>query len=433
VTARPPYEPAEAYPDCLRDESRRTGRAESISFPVTEADVIRQLQEAARQGRAVTVQGARTGITGGAVPDGGHILNLSKMDRVGGLHRTADGGGFAITTQPGVLLSELRRRIEKKDFDTAGWSAGAVDALEAFRASGDWFFSPDPTETSASIGGMAACNASGALSFAYGAMRRHITRIRVVLVDGDVLELARPEPRAAGRAFTLTTAAGRAISGTLPGYAMPAVKSAAGYYAQDDMALLDLFIGAEGTLGVITELDLLLLPAPGVRWGVMSFLPDSAAAVTFVEALRAAPERPVAMEYFNGDALRLLRTQKEQNAAFGELPAVPEEWNAAVYLEYHGADEEAVEAQVAAMAELLEAQGGDMEATWLAAEARDMVRLKNFRHALPEAVNMLIDRRRQQEPKLTKLGTDLAVGDAYLRETDGDVRAGPGPRRTWSR
>jgi len=61
------------FPDCLRDESRRAGRADSVSFPKTEEDVKRHLAKARAGGMKVTVQGARTGITAGAVPEGGHI------------------------------------------------------------------------------------------------------------------------------------------------------------------------------------------------------------------------------------------------------------------------------------------------------------------------------------------------------------------------
>jgi len=62
------------------------------------------------------------------------------------------------------------------------------------------------------------------------------------------------------------------------------------------------------------------------------------------------------------------------------------------------------------------AQGGDEDATWLAGDARELEKLKAFRHAVPEAVNLLIDERRRKEPSLTKLGTDLAVPDASLED-----------------
>jgi D-lactate dehydrogenase (cytochrome) len=87
---------------------------------------------------------------------------------------------------------------------------------------------------------------------------------------------------------------------------------------------------------------------------------------------------------------------------------------AAVYVEFHGADRDAVEERVFALAETLAECGGDEETTWLAEQPRDLERLKDFRHALPEAVNLLIDERRKSEPGLVKLGTDMAVPDSGL-------------------
>ena len=126
------------YPDFLRDESRRSGRADTISFARSEEDI----REVLRAFAPVTTQGARTGITGGAVPDGGHILNLSRMAGVTGLRVAPDGTEFFVTVQPGIPLSELRRMIMTRDFDMAGWSKESRQALVLFRESGPFFFPP---------------------------------------------------------------------------------------------------------------------------------------------------------------------------------------------------------------------------------------------------------------------------------------------------
>ena len=75
-----PFQPAHA--DYLRDESRRTGTADRIAFPRTEAEVLAALAEARAHKMPITTQGARTGVTGGAVPEGGLVLNLSHMDKI---------------------------------------------------------------------------------------------------------------------------------------------------------------------------------------------------------------------------------------------------------------------------------------------------------------------------------------------------------------
>ena len=71
------------YEEYLHDESRRIGTADAISFPRTEADVIDLVRTASKSRGTVTIQGARTGIVAGAVPQGGYILNLSRMNGIG--------------------------------------------------------------------------------------------------------------------------------------------------------------------------------------------------------------------------------------------------------------------------------------------------------------------------------------------------------------
>lgn len=404
----------EEYPDYLKDESRRTGQADSISFPRSEADVAAALRDAAGLGRTVTVQGARTGITGGAVPEGGHVLNLGRMNRMLGLAYEPARNEFRLRVQPGVLLSEVNDALSGKGFDAAGWSEESRQALSLLESSGRFLFTPDPTETGASVGGMVSCNASGARSFRYGSTRDHVTALRVVLADGEAVVLRRGEQKARGRSFALATVSGREIRGHVPSYTMPAVKNAAGYFARDDMDLVDLFVGAEGTLGVVTEIELRLVRAPAALWGVTAFLATEEQAVHFVRTIRENRPRPAAIEFFSSRALDLLREQKRTNPAFESIPDLQEAWHTAVYVEYHGDSEGEVEEAVAGMSERLLGCGGDEEATWLAGDEREVARLREFRHAVPEAVNLLIDERRKAEPRITKLGTDLAVPDAQL-------------------
>ena len=413
------------YADYLRDESRRVGRAESISFPHAESAVCALLRQMQQERRPVTLQGARTGIAGGAVPDGGHILNLSRMNRIAGLRRDEKGDCFLLRAQPGVVLADLKQALAERQFDVAGWDEASIRAAAEFAAGPHFFFPPDPTETTASLGGMAACNASGACTFGYGSTRRYVESIRVVLMGGAVLALRRGTHRTQGRAFSVRAESGREFQGAVPAYRMPGVKNAAGYFAADDMDLVDLFIGAEGTLGVITEMELRLVRAPEFKWGVMAFLPAESSALSFVRRVRgeggkgsdsAAAMRPSAIEFFDSHALDLLGERKRTHSAFAAIPEIPEAHHTAIYVEYHGDEEDAVGEAVQRMSELMLACGGNEDATWLATTDREMKPLRDLRHAVPEAVNLTIDERRKTEPGLTKLGTDMAVPDARLED-----------------
>ena len=258
--------------------------------------------------------GARTGLAAGAVPHGGHILNTSRMNRYLGLRRD-EQGQFLLRVEPGVVLSELRKQLSKKVLPTAGWDQASLEAYEEFQESPEQFFPTDPTEASACLGGMAACNASGARSYAYGPMRPHITGLHVALADGDLLELQRGEAFAQDRHLSLVTAAGRTLELDLPGYTMPETKNASGYFVADDMDAIDLFIGACGTLGVITELEIALQAAPSVVWGVSCFFDSEDKAVSFTDSVRPVLSHAAAIEYFDAGALDILRRQREQSTA----------------------------------------------------------------------------------------------------------------------
>ncbi|MDO8587436.1 MAG: FAD-binding oxidoreductase [Armatimonadota bacterium] len=401
------------YIDYLHDESRRVGTADFIAFPTTEAEVIEALREAHTRRIVVTTQGARTGLVAGAVPRGGLVLNLSRMNAIGEIR--GEPGGHRLTVQPGATLAEICRVVEAQGL----------------------LFPPDPTETSASIGGMVASNASGALTFHYGSTRNWVESLRVVLSDGSVLHIRRGKNHARGRSFALTTEDGRVISGDLPSCTQPNVKSAAGYYVAEDMDLIDLFIGMEGTLGVITEIELKLIPRPQAIHGLTIFLPSEDAALKFVRAARGEgvadrpgtpfPDassrisdppplatRPVAIEFFNSDALNLLRRAKSDNPAFADIPALRPNYHTAIYIEFHGESDEELEEAVLRVTDVLANLGVSDDDTWYATSDRELEPIKAFRHAIPEAVNLLIDERKRSSAELTKLGTDMSVPDECL-------------------
>src|SRR5205085_4964655 len=144
-----------------------------------------------------------------------------------------------------------------------------------------------------SIGGTIATNASGARSFRYGATRRWVMRLRVVLADGRILDVGRGEPI-------------DFEPGNIP---LPAVtKNTAGYLLRTGMDWVDLFIGAEGTLGVITEATLRLLPAPKAVLAGLVFFRGDDAALDAVDQWRIDSSARM-LEYMDLPSLNLLRTR----------------------------------------------------------------------------------------------------------------------------
>ncbi|MEY8437063.1 FAD-binding oxidoreductase [Atopobiaceae bacterium 24-176] len=404
----------ETHEGFLRDESRTQGSADTVSQPTDEAEVrevFRELGDTV----PVTVQGARTGLAAGCVPFGGHVMSLQRMNSVLGLSGTEEQG-FRLRVQPGVVLQDLRAAVAKRSFDTTGWDDGSLAALDRLRAAAPVFFPCDPTETSATVGGMVACNASGARSYRYGAMRRHVTGLRAVLGSGETLALSRGEVRAQGHRLLLTTEQGTSIEVPVPAYAMPEVKNASGYFACANMDAVDLFVGSDGTLGVITEVELGLLRAPAVVWGVNCFFDDEDRAVDFVEAVRRAVSGLGAVEYFDPAALDILRSQRHNDPAFSSLPEVGPAFACCVFVELQADGRDGALASLAEVGRVMTSVGADPGVTWVGTTDVDRERQRFFRHAVPESVNMLIDERRRTDPSVTKLGSDMAVPDGHLKD-----------------
>jgi D-lactate dehydrogenase (cytochrome) len=207
------------------------GHAAGLVLPESTADVASILADAS----SVLPIGAQSSLTGGGTPMGELILATSRMKRV------LDLSAARVRVEAGLTIAELQ------------------EALASVNA----WFPPAPTFTGATTGGIAATNASGPSTFKYGSTRDWVEALTVVLADGTVVELARGERVASGRTLELETRGGK-VAVPVPSYDMPrTAKRSAGYYAVEGMDAVDLFIGSEGTLGVITELTLKVLsPAP---------------------------------------------------------------------------------------------------------------------------------------------------------------------------
>ncbi len=218
-------------PAYLEDASGLSGRAEGLFRPRTAEEAASILAEASRTRTPVTIAGAGTGVTGGRVPDGGWVISTERFDRL-----EVEPGRAMVGA--GVLLSGLQA---------------------AAKTSGQ-FYAPDPTEWSASVGGTIATNASGSRSFLYGSTRRHLLALTVALMDGSV------------RTFR----AGEKID--FPYTSLPeprARKHTAGYFLRENSDFLQLFCGSEGSLGVVLEAEVLLLPQPArLLSGVVFFVSD---------------------------------------------------------------------------------------------------------------------------------------------------------------
>src|SRR5712692_9551223 len=231
------------------------GFAAGLATPTSEAEVAGLLRSAS----AVLPIGAQSSLTGGATPCGDVLLSTSRLNRV-----LATGDDW-IRAEAGVSLVEL----------------------EAALARSGRHYPPVPTFTGAFVGGVVATNAAGAATFKYGTTRDWVRALTIVLPNGDALDIQRGTTFAGDDGVFGLELSDRTVTIPVPRYRMPQVpKVSAGYFAAPHMDLIDLFIGSEGTLGVIPDVTLRVLPARPAQ--CLAFVPfdDAGAALGFVATLR---------------------------------------------------------------------------------------------------------------------------------------------------
>jgi D-lactate dehydrogenase (cytochrome) len=408
------------FPEYLSDESKLTsGPVERLFFPDDESELAAAITEMAEREIKITVAGARTGLVGGCVSPGGALVSLERLDRILDLYHDDRADEWRVRVECGVNLKNLDRMISRKRFpDLKGANDLNRDEAPArFKAYPDsYFFPPDPTETSATLGGAIATNASGARTYRYGPTRDWVRGLRVLLANGEALDIPRGKYFASpAGAFILYDSHGRGAVAHAPDYTFPRTKCAAGLFAAPHMDLVDLFIGSEGTLGVIVAADLALLRSER-RIAVAQFVPSDDHAIALAERLRSDIRLKLdSMEFFSQNAIALLRHGQRQDPRSWGAPPLPSETRAALMLEIPY-DHEAKPPDLSVLEEVVESCGADPDESWVAHSPRESARLKFFRHKVPETCNQIIAERKQERPSLHKIATDLATPDAHLRD-----------------
>jgi D-lactate dehydrogenase (cytochrome) len=379
--------------DFLSDASYlQGGHASRVVFPETADDVAEILATTTRDRTPVTVSGAGTGTVAGRVPFGGIVIATDKLNRIKQIVHDEHGGGRAVV-EAGVILSDLQRAVDAEGL----------------------MYPPDPTERGCFLGGTVATNASGARTFKYGPTRNYVERLEIALATGEILDLRRGAAHADQEGWLrIRLLLGRLIEAQLPTYRMPDVrKHASGYYIAPGMDVLDLFIGSEGTLGVIVEVELKLLPKPkGLMSGVVFFDSEESLLAFVREAREQSLANRVrsptvregnvseldarALEYFDTESLSFLQQK---------YPTVPHAAIGAVFFEQEttaGNEEHLMTEWLA----LLERHHALADESWFATNEADHAKLREFRHALPVLMNEWFARYHQ-----CKVSTDMAVPD----------------------
>lgn len=342
------------------------GYADKVIFPENEKDAVDILRDATAKKKPLTISGGGTGVTGARIPFGSSILATDSLNKIIDINEK----DLTATLQPGVRLSELQAELSKKNL----------------------IYQPDPTEPNAFAGGTISTNASGAKGLKYGPTRKYIKRLKIVLPTGDVVDIKRGQSYVnKGDTFFLKTRTGE-IKIKIPTYSMPDIKNAAGYYVKNGMDIIDLFIGHEGTLGLILEAGLALGKKPEGMMSFFSFFSSEKDALSFVK--EAKSKNTLSLEYMDVNSLSLLRKK------YSTIPKIAA---AMVYFEQDYKKDDEAKLTDSWMA-LLEKHNALIDNSYFADSDKEREKLKEFRHALPEMINEIVKRN-----KFPKVGTDIAV------------------------
>ena len=300
-----------------------TGTPEGVFRPGDEKEISQILQWCRARGKSLTPVALRSSTTGACVGHEGFLLSTEHLDKIVDIRPDT----HSVVVQPGKNLGELKTELQRHGL----------------------FFPPDPTsENECSVGGAVACNASGARTLKYGATRRWVRSVRIVPPRGDILDLS-----------TLSVD-----------------KNTTGYYGFQDPA--QFFIGSEGTLGVITLVELNCLPLPGPHLACFAFFPDETTALDAVVAIRDL-EIPVrCLEFFDKACLELL-----QDVADTPFPKTA---GGMLFFEQEVAEEN-MDAALEDWLATLEKLNAAVDDTMLGNTPARQREMKELRHMIPSTLN----------------------------------------------
>jgi len=398
------------------------GHARELVAPANEAELARAL----RSSRTVLPIGAQSSLTGGATPMGETIVSTRRLTGIEFL------GADRVRVGTGVTLEALNHALQ---------NAGC-------------FYPPAPTFSGAFVGGTIATNAAGAATFKYGTTRDWVEGMAVVLPSGDVLDLVRGATRASSGRFQLRLESGT-ITVPIPSYRMPvSPKLSAGYFAAPDMDLIDLFIGSEGTLGVVASVTLRVLPRRPAMCSALVPFPTESAALEFTRALRDAARETwrtcsrrgidaSAIEFIDGRSLSIVREDRADTANNIQLPS-PTQAALLVTLELR-ADATAAEAfdEIGRAGDfdqpntplsnfcrmLMDSDVFDDTEIAMPGDAARMAQLAALREAVPAGVNQRVGvAKRSVDAAIEKAAADIAVPFHRIEELLSAFRSDAGRR-----
>ncbi len=365
----------ESILDYEKDASNLHGSTDIVFLPNDTLDVVKVLDFAKNNHRTIAISGSRTGLTGGCVPENDIVISLQNMNRIIEINTEQ----MYAWLEPGVIIEEFHAELEKYGL----------------------FYPPNPTETSSSIGGNVANNASGSRAFKYGNTRPFVTEMELVLSSGEIVHL---DGSVQDDVFSISTE-DKNYSFPIQDVRIPHKKNSAGYFSRRGMRDFDLFIGSEGTLGIVTKIKVNLIKKPEQRVSLLAFFDSYDGLFNFVEEARGKSNADDSI--LDSNLIEFLDcTALEMTDA-----AYPMETKGAIWIEQYCENEQIKDEILSTWYELIQKYSTLYEDTYLAYDAITERKIAELRHKVPQGVTEFI-----AQHGFSKMGTDTAVPDKNCRE-----------------
>jgi len=370
------------------DASNFKGNAVSLYIPKSVKELYDIIVLHYSNSIPLTVAGGRTGLVGACVPQGGSLLSCEKLNKIVEINKDEQ---YCIV-QPGVTQSEL---------DTALSAEGFI-------------FPVNPTERNGTLGGNFTTNASGSRTFKYGSMRSNTIGAELLLMNGEKLILNRNESNSNNEFFNIISESGKIYYIPKKPVIIPDVKHIAGYYISPTSNTLDLFIGCEGTLGIVESIKLKIIEKPENVMGLIIFFDSEELLFKFANAIRDISKinnrsdykenKKISarlIEFYDKKSLELLRNK------YSNLPIDAE---GAIWIEQEYTIENEAEI-LEQWFDLISSHSSLADDTWTALDEQSQAKFRDFRHELPLQVYEIITRNKQ-----VKINPDVAVPDKHCYE-----------------
>lgn len=337
----------EIYSEYLSDESKMKGNAVSISFPKTRDDVLEVIEYCKNNDLSITIQGGRSGIVGASVPNDNHIMSTENLNNIFKIDDET------LLVQCGVNLNDLSIYLEK---ECRGY-----------------FYPVDPTEKTATMGGIIASGSMGPNSYYYGPPSNYIKNMKVVFSDLSVKELT-PE---------------------------------------DD--LFYSMFSSEGMFGFILEASIQLLKKPDHIWGITFFFKELEDVCGFSQEVKTykstSSAKIVCGEFMNHKTIELINEHKDNMTKIKAISPIPQGYKHLIYIELHSDEEDDLEELIEYLMTVAMTYNSDVEIAWAVSEDNDLENMRNYRHAAAECVNIEIEKMKKTIPDIIKNGLDIKTDE----------------------